>query len=124
MNRRYMLAILDPIHEAGVLRTRAETDVVPLDGKASRESLVRAIAAADAVVVRGTKIDASLIAAAPNLKVVSRHGVDIDTVDVRALTAAGIALVNTPAGMNAVAVAEGTLALMLAVCKQTLFTHR
>ena len=122
--QRFVFTILNPIHEDGILRLKDEAEVILVGESARGPALLQAIKAADAIVVRGTPIDAAMIASAPNLKVVSKHGVDVDTIDAGALTAAGVALVNTPPGMNAIAVAEGTMALVLAVCKQTLYVHR
>lgn len=70
-----------------------------------------------ALVVRGqAPITAAVMDAAPNLKVIGRTGVGYDTVDIAAATARGIPVVYTP-GAGARAVAEGTVAFMLALCK-------
>lgn len=69
--------------------------------------------------MRGTVVDAALIAQAPKLKVVVRHGVGYDLVDVPALTARGIALMITPEA-NAASVAEHALMLMLSVARRVL----
>lgn len=63
-----------------------------------------------AIIVRNaTQVDAGLIAASPRLRVVGRHGVGLDNVDVAAASARGIAV--CPAtGTNSVAVAEWTIA--------------
>lgn len=72
---------------------------------------------ADAVIVKMTHIDEPLIARASNLAIVCRHGLGFDTVDVAALTRRGIPLAVTKDVVSG-AVAEHTLALMLAVTKQ------
>jgi D-3-phosphoglycerate dehydrogenase len=56
------------------------------------------------------------------LKVIGKHGVGVDNIDIAAATKAGIAVFNTP-GANAVAVAEGAVALMLAVVKRIRAGH-
>lgn len=61
-------------------------------------------------------IDRSVINAAERLKVIARYGVGVDRVDIPAATARGIAVTNTP-GANSVAVAELTIALMLALAR-------
>jgi D-3-phosphoglycerate dehydrogenase len=72
---------------------------------------------ADAVIVRLFKIDAQDIGQARRLKVISKHGAGLDNIDLQAATAAGIPVLNTPtATVNAVA--EHTLALMLALTRQ------
>jgi phosphoglycerate dehydrogenase-like enzyme len=76
------------------------------------------LADADALIVRGGhRVTASLLDAAPRLKAIGRSGVGVDNVDLEAATRRGIPVVITPeAGTQAVA--EGALALMLALVKQ------
>jgi len=69
-----------------------------------------------AIIVRYGKVGAAAIAAAPSLKVISKHGSGIDTIDAAAATARGIPVV-AAAGANAAAVAEHALALLLACAK-------
>jgi len=63
-----------------------------------------------------TKVTAEVLAAAPNLKVVGRAGVGVDNIDLAAAAAHKVAVVNTPVSTS-VAVAELTLALMLALVR-------
>lgn len=112
------LLIVTPIHEAGtaLLRERADIETV-VGGDLSPLGLARDIRDADAVLVRNGQITRQVINAAERLKVVSRHGVGFDNVDVGALTERGIPLTITPKS-NAVSVAEHTLYFMLALAKQ------
>src|SRR5207247_10637511 len=61
----------------------------------------------------------SLMAACKQLKVVGRHGVGLDTVDIPAATRLGVAVVHAP-GSHSQAVAEHALMLMLNCVKRTL----
>lgn len=61
-------------------------------------------------------IDAEMMSAAPNLRVIGRAGVGYDTVDVAEASRRGVPVVYTPGAM-ARAVAEHTLSLMLAAAK-------
>jgi D-3-phosphoglycerate dehydrogenase len=71
----------------------------------------------DALVVRSkTQVDAALLAAGTRLQVVGRAGTGVDNIDVDAATQRGIAVVNAPTG-NSNAVAEQTVALMLAMAR-------
>jgi D-3-phosphoglycerate dehydrogenase / 2-oxoglutarate reductase len=82
-----------------------------------KESLARELADADAIVVRSaTFVDAAVMQKAPKLRVIGRAGVGVDNVDLDAATKRGIVVMNTPGG-NAVAVAEHTFALMLALAR-------
>jgi D-3-phosphoglycerate dehydrogenase / 2-oxoglutarate reductase len=74
---------------------------------------------ADALIVRSAvKADKAMIAKAPQLKVIGRAGVGVDNVDVEAATSRGVVVMNTP-GANAVAVAEHTIGLMIALARMT-----
>lgn len=61
------------------------------------------------------EIDASVLGT-PGLRVVARHGVGVDRVDLSAAERHGVTVTNTP-GANAAAVAELTLTLMLLLCR-------
>jgi D-3-phosphoglycerate dehydrogenase len=110
-----------PIHADGLARL-AEHFVVdaPLrqDGAAQR----RSFAMADAVVVRNIGIDAELIDSLPRLRVIAKHGAGVDNIDIPAATARGIVVASVPGG-NADAVAEATVAMMLAAIRRVPDVH-
>ena len=82
------------------------------------EGLPAALADADALVVRwAVQADDALMAHAPKLRVIGRAGVGVDNIDAEAATRRGIVVMNTP-GANAVAVAELTIGLMLALARK------
>jgi D-3-phosphoglycerate dehydrogenase len=70
----------------------------------------------DAVICRTLPFSAEAIAAAPYLKVISRHGVGYDGIDIAAATQRGIPVLIAPAA-NATSVAELTIGLMLAAAR-------
>ncbi len=83
-----------------------------LEGK-----LAAHLESADALVVRSAvQADAALLEHAKKLRVIGRAGVGVDNIDLDAATNKGIAVMNTP-GANAVAVAEHTLGMMLAMAR-------
>ena len=83
-----------------------------LDGK-----LAAQLETADALIVRSAvQVNAELLEHARKLRVIGRAGVGVDNIDLDAATRKGIAVMNTP-GANAIAVAEHTLALMLAMAR-------
>jgi D-3-phosphoglycerate dehydrogenase / 2-oxoglutarate reductase len=83
-----------------------------LDGK-----LPEHLESADALIVRSAvQADAKLLEHAKKLRVIGRAGVGVDNIDLEAATHKGIAVMNTP-GANAVAVAEQTLGMMLAMAR-------
>ncbi|HEX6519607.1 MAG TPA: hypothetical protein VF070_06260, partial [Streptosporangiaceae bacterium] len=72
-----------------------------------------------ALVVRNrTRVDKTLMACCPNLRIVARAGVGLDNIDVAAANEAGIVVV-APAGANARSVAEHAIGLALALCRRT-----
>jgi len=88
-------------------------DIAKLPGK-----LPEALADADALVVRSAvQVDDALLEHAPKLRVIGRAGVGVDNIDADSATRRGIVVMNTP-GANAVAVAELTLGLMLALARK------
>jgi D-3-phosphoglycerate dehydrogenase len=79
--------------------------------------LYEEIAGADALVIRTAGvIDAALMNHAPRLRVIGRHGVGYDQVDVPAATERGIQVVYTP-GANTEAVCEHTIAFLIGISK-------
>lgn len=69
------------------------------------------------IVSRMGRIDAEVMDAAPQLRVISKHGVGVDNIDVAAAAKRGIPVL-VASGGNAVSVAEHAIALMLAAVKQ------
>jgi D-3-phosphoglycerate dehydrogenase len=78
----------------------------------SGPELIEAISGAEAVIVGLDRIDAEVLAACPDLKVVAKHGAGVDNIDLDAAAAAGVRVVNTP-GANAESVADLTLGLLI-----------
>jgi D-3-phosphoglycerate dehydrogenase len=82
------------------------------------DGLAAALKDADALVVRSAvQVDDAMMEQAPKLRVVGRAGVGVDNIDADAATRRGIVVMNTP-GANAVAVAELTIGLMLALARK------
>ncbi|SPF81766.1 hydroxyacid dehydrogenase [Pseudoprimorskyibacter insulae] len=69
------------------------------------------------IVSRMGRVDASVMDAAPNLKVISKHGVGVDNIDIAAAAERGIPVL-VATGANAVSVAEHAIALLLTVAKK------
>ncbi len=111
------IVVADPIHPDGIERLSTAPGVT-LDhpGNARNETLAERLRGADGLIVRGTRVDEALLAHADRLRVVCRHGVGYDLVDVPVLTRRGIALMITPEA-NAASVAEHALMLMLTLAR-------
>lgn len=76
-----------------------------LEKYTDRQQLLDAVADADAIIIRSDKIDAEVLDAAKNLKIVVRAGAGYDNVDLAAATDRNVCVENTP-GQNSNAVAE------------------
>ncbi len=84
----------------------------------AKEELEKIIGQYDGLAIRSaTKVTEKLIGAAGNLKVVGRAGIGVDNVDIKAATARGIIVMNTPFG-NSITTAEHAISLMLALARQ------
>jgi D-3-phosphoglycerate dehydrogenase len=70
-----------------------------------------------ALIAGAEPISRDVLLASPTLRLVQKHGVGVDNIDVEAATAAGIAVTNAP-GTNTEAVADLTVAFMLALLRQ------
>jgi len=116
------ILIAEPLAEAGVELLRAHHEV---DARAAttREELLAAVTGVDALVVRSaTRVDAQVLEAGRNLKVVGRAGIGLDNVDVAAATRLGVMVVNAPQS-NVISAAEHTVALILAQARNIPQAH-
>jgi D-3-phosphoglycerate dehydrogenase len=89
----------------------------------AEESYVPRVAAADAIVIRTQPLTAATVAGANRLRIVSRHGVGYDSVDVAALDARRIPLAIV-GDTNSVSVAEQAMTLILAAAKRAVRADR
>ena len=84
----------------------------------TEEQLLEIIGEYDGLAIRSaTKVTAKVLDAAKKLKVVGRAGIGVDNVDVKAATARGVIVMNTPFG-NSVTTAEHSISLMMALARQ------
>jgi len=109
--------IVDPLH-------RDALDLLERDGRfrvvvvpPEDEAVQRELADTHAITLRNFRFTAAHVERARELRLVSRHGVGFDTVDVAALTGRGIPLA-LALGANAISVAEHAFALLLGLVKQ------
>lgn len=111
------LLIVQPVHpEALAILERRDDVTYTIVTDHAEANLIRHVADADAITLRDAPFSRAVLAAAPRLRVVSRHGVGYDNVPVDACTARGIP-VTVVGSVNAVSVAEQTMLLMLAAAR-------
>jgi len=86
-------------------------------GARSASQMCALLAGAVAAIVSTDPFDAAVLAASPALRVIARVGVGVDSIDLDAATARGVAVTVTP-GANEATVADHTVALMLAAVRR------
>ncbi len=89
----------------------------PPDHPMSAAELAGLVPGCDALILGLDDCDASVLSRADKLQVISRYGSGVDRVDLDAATARGIVVTNTP-GVNRIAVAELTIALMFSLARR------
>lgn len=114
---------LHPVGEALLRDLPARGITVDYVEEISEPSYAALIHKADALVIRTQPLSAKTIACAERLRIVSRHGVGYDAVDVTALNARGIALAIV-GDVNSVSVAEHAMMQLLAGAKRALLADR
>jgi D-3-phosphoglycerate dehydrogenase len=111
------ILIPQPIHEAGMQFIADRGYEARLAPDFTEATLLEAVQDAAGILVRTAELPASVINAGKSLKVIARHGVGYDNIEVKAATARKIPVCIT-ARANALSVAEHVLALLLALAKR------
>ena len=83
-----------------------------LEKYTQKSELLEAVSDADALIVRSDKVDAEVLDASKNLKIVVRAGAGFDNLDLEAATAQNVVAMNTP-GQNSNAVAELVMGMLV-----------
>ncbi len=114
---KILVATEKPFAPAAVEGIRKEVEaagneLVLLEKYTEKAQLLEAVADADALIIRSDKVDAEVLDAAKNLKIVVRAGAGFDNIDLAAATAHQVVAENTP-GQNANAVAELVFGLLV-----------
>ena len=109
--------IVQPIHPIANELLVAAGFTPRLASKSDMETVTREIGDAEAVFTRSAGLDARAMNAAPRLLAIGSHGIGVNAIDIKRATELGIPVFNTP-DANRTAVAEHTLALMLAVARR------
>jgi D-3-phosphoglycerate dehydrogenase len=115
--KKFKVLLYEDMHSAGktLLAEKAE---VSFAASFEEDSLIKEVKEVDAVIIRANgKVTRRLMDHAPRLKVVGRHGVGLETIDLEAATEKGIWVVNTP-DANDTSVAEHFFGLALMLSKK------
>ena len=114
---KVLVATEKPFAAAAVNGIKAEiegagNELVLLEKYTEKAQLLDAVKDADAMIIRSDKVDAEVLDAAKNLKIVVRAGAGYDNIDLAAATAHNVVAENTP-GQNSNAVAELVFGLLV-----------
>jgi len=112
------ILIIQPIHEAGIklLMNNSNYEYEIIENLEAQD-IKSKISNCDAISIRTAKLSGELINCSKNLKIISRHGVGYDNIDLTASKEKNITLAIT-ATANAVAVAEHVLFMLLNIAKR------
>ena len=115
--------VLDNVSEKAVAILRAQGITAEVSPTLPEDELVAKIPDYDGVIVRSqTKVNARVIEAATNLKVIGRAGVGVDNVDLEAATNKGVIVLNAPDG-NTISTAEHTIGMIMALARKIPQAH-
>lgn len=113
----YRVLLYEDMHRAGVDLLAEKAEIV-MAKSLDEDVLVEQVKDVDAIVIRANgKVTARLMDAAPRLKVIGRHGVGVEAIDLEAAKARGIVVCNTP-DANVESVAEQAVGFMVVLSKQ------
>jgi D-3-phosphoglycerate dehydrogenase len=112
------ILVIQPIHEEGInlLKDNSDFEYEVVDN-IDTEFLISKIKDCDGISIRTAKLSGEVIEAANNLKIISRHGVGYDNIDLEVSKKKNITLAIT-ATANAVAVAEHVMFMILNISKR------
>jgi D-3-phosphoglycerate dehydrogenase len=117
------VVLAGPIHADGIKLLESEARVL-VSSEETEAGMLKVAQEAEGILFRAKPAcTRSLMAGCKQLKVVGRHGVGLDTIDLKAATDLGIAVVHAP-GSNSNSVAEHAIMLMLALAKQAVVVDR
>jgi D-3-phosphoglycerate dehydrogenase / 2-oxoglutarate reductase len=122
MPRKVLVATEKPFAKVAVtgisdIFRAAGYEMALLEGYKDRADYLKAVAPAEGLIVRSDIVDADVLKAAPNLRIVVRAGAGYDNIDLKAAAAQGVVAMNTP-GQNSNAVAELVFGLMLTLARR------
>ncbi len=115
---KHTILIADKFDAEGVSKLKAHPDLnVVYSGGTKRDELLKIVGEAHGLIIRSaTTVDAEVLAAAKNLKLVVRAGVGVDNIDIPEASRHGVIVMNSPGG-NSVSTAEHAISLMMSMAR-------
>jgi D-3-phosphoglycerate dehydrogenase / 2-oxoglutarate reductase len=113
---KYKIFLFEDMHEEGKSILREKADIFFAE-KYDEDYLIGQVKDVDGIIIRANgKVTRKLMEAAPRLKVVGRHGVGVENIDIQAATERGVWVVYTP-DANTTSVAEHFFGLAIMLSK-------
>jgi len=114
----YKILIIGDIHSEGkkLLKSKAEIKVI---NNFEKKHLLKEVQDVDAIVIRGIEVtlDREIIQNAPKLRVIGRHGIGLETIDLEAAKENNVKVVYTPLA-SCESVAEHVIGFMISLLKK------
>jgi len=123
--KKFKVVVTAPIREEGLTLLKKEAEILLFQKTPTEEQLIEAVRDTDALLVtlNVEKISKKVIDSAPKLKIIARHGVGYDNVDIKVAKEKGIWVTITP--VLSETVADMAFALLMAlsrkICEANLF---
>lgn len=113
----YRILLYEEMHKVGTEMLAEKAELIYANSL-DEDALFKQVTDIDALVIRANgAVTARLMDAAPRLKVIGRHGIGLDAIDLQAAKQRGIVVCNTPVA-NVESVAEQAVGFMIAASKQ------
>jgi D-3-phosphoglycerate dehydrogenase len=114
--KNFRILLYEDMHEAGKALLREKAEVL-FAHSLEEASLIKEVKEVNGIIIRANgKVTRKMMGSAPKLKVIGRHGVGVENIDLEAATDKGIWVVNTP-DANDISVAEHFFGLALILSK-------
>jgi D-3-phosphoglycerate dehydrogenase len=115
----FRVLLYENMHQAGIDLLAEKAELI-IANNLEENSVIEQARDVDAIVIRANgAVTARIMDSAPKLKVVGRHGVGVDAIDLKAAKQRGIVVCNTP-DANLESVAEQAVGFMITLSKQIL----
>ncbi|MEN6300701.1 MAG: hydroxyacid dehydrogenase [Anaerolineaceae bacterium] len=113
----YRILLYEEMHKVGTEMLAEKAELI-YARSLEEDALIEQVADVDALIIRANgSVTARIMDAAPRLKVIGRHGIGVDAIDLQAAKQRSIVVCNTPFA-NVESVAEQAVGFMIAVSKQ------
>jgi D-3-phosphoglycerate dehydrogenase len=114
--KEFRVLLYEEMHEAGKALLREKAEIL-FASSLEEASIIKEAKEVDGIIIRANgKVTRKIMESAPKLKVIGRHGVGVENIDLEAANEKGIWVVNTP-DANDLSVAEHFFGLALILSK-------